>query len=156
MRTTAQFSSKIFSQDPKVPHLWSSTNLSNFSVSEDSQNIKADGCSLELSDDGKTYHIKSTNSKTSIVDLKFTQVAPGLVVGKDGTSYYGTDPKKPWGRILHQFWPRCKVEGQILTQEGPVNFNGLGMASLALQGMKPHFAGMQSPVATRGNGLLIA
>ena len=99
---------------------------------------------MELSDDGKSYTIKSTNSKTSIVDLKFTQTSPGFMVGKDGTSYFGTDPQRPWGRMIHKFWPRCQVEGQILTQSGPVDFKGLGMVSHALQGMKPHFAGKRA------------
>lgn len=96
---------------------------------------------MELSEDGKSYTIQSSTSKTSIVDLKFTQISPGFKVGKDGTSYFGTDPKKYWGRMIHKFWPRCKVEGQILTQEGPVDFKGVGLFIHALQGMKPHFAG---------------
>lgn len=97
---------------------------------------------MNLSEDGNSYTIKSSVSKSSIVDLKFTQISPGFVVGKDGTSYFGTDPQKPWGRMIHKFWPRCQVEGQILTQSGPVEFKGLGMFIHALQGMKPHFAGM--------------
>jgi hypothetical protein len=62
------------------------------------------------------------------------------MAGKNGTSNYGTDPSKPWGRMKHIFWPRCTVSGQIITQQGPVNFAGKGMLSHALQGMKPHFA----------------
>lgn len=96
---------------------------------------------MELSEDGKSYVIKSSVNKTSVVDLKFTQQAPGLVVGKDGTSSFGTDPQKPWGRMRHAFWPKCHVEGHILTQVGPVNFKGRGIFIHALQGMKPHFAG---------------
>ncbi|KAK3706949.1 putative cell survival pathways protein [Vermiconidia calcicola] len=140
VRTTAQFSSKIFYPDPSKPHLFSSDNLSNVSFSADKQNFKADGCSMDLSEDGKTYVIKSSVNKTSIVDLNFTQTCPGFVAGKDGTSYFGTDPQKPWGRMIHKFWPRCAVEGHILTQNGPVNFKGKGVFIHALQGMKPHFA----------------
>ena len=47
---------------------------------------------MNISEDGKSYTIKSSVSKSSIVDLKFTQISPGVVVGKDGTSYFGTDP----------------------------------------------------------------
>lgn len=140
MRTTAQFSSKIFSPN-STQHLWSSDNLHHFTFSPDKQSFHADNCAMELSEDGKSYTIKSSISKSSIVDLKFTQEAPGLVVGKDGTSSFGTDPKKPWGRMIHKFWPRCRVEGQILTKEGPVDFKGTGIFVHALQGMKPHFAG---------------
>ena len=97
---------------------------------------------MEIGEDGKSYTIKSTFNKQGIVDLKFTQTAPGFVVGKDGTSYFGTDPKNPWGKMHHKFWPTCQVEGHILTQSGPVNFKGRGLFIHALQGMKPHFAGM--------------
>lgn len=97
---------------------------------------------MELVDDGKAYHIKSTVDKDNIVDLKFTQTTPGFAVGKNGTSYYGTDLKKPWGRMKHAFWPRCAVEGSIKTPDATVDFKGKGMLSNALQGMKPHFAGM--------------
>lgn len=114
--------------------------MSNFSFSEDKQNFKADGCSMEISEDGKTYTIKSSMNKQAVVDLKFTQTSPGFVVGKNGTSNYGTDPQKPWGRMKHAFWPRCQVEGSIITQQGPVDFKGRGFVSHALQGMKPHFA----------------
>lgn len=140
IRTTAQFSAKIFSKEPGKPHLWASDNVSNFSFSQDKQNFKADGCSMEISEDGKSYTIKSTTNKNAVVELKFTQTAPGFVAGKNGTSNFGTDPAHPWGKLKHIFWPRCQVEGQILTQQGPVDFKGRGMFVHALQGMKPHFA----------------
>lgn len=141
MRTTAQFSSKIFAKDGGKDHLWTSDNLNHFSFSNDKQNFKADGCSMELSEDGKTYHIKSSNNKQANVDIKFTQSAPGFVAGKNGTSNFGTDPAHPWGKMYHKFWPRCNVEGSIVTKNGPVNFKGKGCFIHALQGMKPHFAG---------------
>nr|POE72317.1 survival factor 1 [Quercus suber] len=140
VRTTAQFSTKIIYPTPGEPHLWSTDNVSHFSFSQDKQGFKADGCSMELSEDGNSYKIKSNVNKNSIVDVTFTRVTPGFVAGQNGTSYFGTDPKKPWGRMLHAFWPRCKVEGTIITKKGPVNFNGGGALSHALQGMKPHFA----------------
>ncbi|KAK4543565.1 hypothetical protein LTR36_005460 [Oleoguttula mirabilis] len=143
IRTTAQFSAKIYSKEPGKPHLWASDNVSNFSFSADKQSFKADGCSMELSEDGKSYTIRSSVNKQAVVDLKFTQTAPGFVVGKNGTSNFGTDPQKPWGRMKHAFWPRCQVEGSIITQQGPVDFKGRGMVSHALQGMKPHFAAVK-------------
>ena len=97
---------------------------------------------MNMGEDGKSYVIKSSTNKKSVVDVKFTQTAPGFVVGRDGTSYFGTDPKKPWGRMIHKFWPMCQVEGHFLTQEGPVDFKGRGIFIHCLQGMKPHFAGM--------------
>lgn len=142
VRTTAQFSSKIFyPKEAGKAHLWTSDNLSNYTFSQDKYNFKADGCSMDLSEDGKTYTIKSSTNKQALVDLKFTLAAPGFAAGKNGTSTFGTDPAKPWGHMKHLFWPRCKVEGSIMTKEGPIDFKGTGMAVHAIQGMKPHFAG---------------
>ncbi|GIZ41352.1 hypothetical protein CKM354_000465800 [Cercospora kikuchii] len=140
VRTTAQFSSKIFAKDGGKDHLWASDNLSNYSFSQDKQNFKADGCSMDLSEDGKTYHIKSNTNKTAIVDVKWTQSAPGFVVGKNGKTLFGTDKEKPWGSMRHAFWPRCRVEGTIMTKDGPFDVKGTGIFIHALQGMKPHFA----------------
>lgn len=142
LRTTCQFSSKIFYQDGgKTPHLWSTDQLNNVRFGEGNYNFYADNCSLELSEDGTSYTIKSSTNKQSIVNLKFTRTAPGFVMGKDGTSHFGTDPAKPWGSMRHAFWPRCKVEGSVLTQKGEIDFGGRGMFVHALQGMKPHHAG---------------
>ncbi|EMC91584.1 hypothetical protein BAUCODRAFT_298603 [Baudoinia panamericana UAMH 10762] len=139
VRKTAQFSAKIFRPDGK--HLWASDSLNDFAFSSDKQSFKSkEGCSMDISEDGKSYVVKSTVNKSSVVDLKFTQSLPGFVAGENGTSTFGTDPKKPWGRMKHIFWPRCQVEGSIITAEGPVDFRGRGMFVHALQGMKPHFA----------------
>ena len=74
------------------------------------------------------------------MDITITRQTPGIVIGKDGTTHYGTDPSKPWGSMMHAFWPRCSVSGTILTQGGPVDFAGKGLYIHALQGMKPHHA----------------
>ncbi|KAK5674672.1 putative cell survival pathways protein [Elasticomyces elasticus] len=141
VRTTAQFNSKIiYPEKEGKPHLWCSDNISNFEFSADKQNFKSQGCTMDISADGKSYHIKSTMNTKSVVDITFTQTAPGYKAGKNGTSTFGTDPKKPWGRMRHFAWPRCQVEGSIMTQQGPVDFKGHGLFNHALQGMKPHFA----------------
>lgn len=141
VRTTAQFSSKIFSKESGKQHLWASDNLSNFTFSQDKQNFKTSNCSLDLSEDGKSYHVKSNTNKTAIVDVTWTQAAPGFVIGKNGNTYFGTDKTQPWGRMRHAFWPRCRVEGSIMTKDGPFDLKGQGIFIHALQGMKPHFAG---------------
>lgn len=140
MRETTQFNTKIFYADRKRPNLWSSDPLRDYGFSNDNLDFHAQGCSINLSEDGKSYAIKSSTNKQSIVDLKVTQIAPGFVVGKNGTTNFGTDPQKPWGRMRHAFWPRCQVEGNILTQAGAVDFKGRGFFVHALQGMKPHHA----------------
>lgn len=101
----------------------------------------AQGCSVNLSEDGNSYIIKSQTNKQSVVDLKITNASPGFVVGKNGSSNFGTDPSRPWGTMRHAFWPRCNVEGSIITKAGPVDFKGRGFFAHALQGMKPHHAG---------------
>ncbi|KAB2578787.1 Histone H4 [Lasiodiplodia theobromae] len=141
IRTTCQFNCKVFYQDGgKTPHLWSSDPLSNHRFDEAKHSFYADNCSVELAADGSSYTIKSSTNKQSIVTLKFTRTAPGFVVGKNGTSYFGTDPANPWGSMRHAFWPRCKVEGSILTKAGEIDFAGRGFFVHALQGMKPHHA----------------
>jgi hypothetical protein len=74
--------------------------------------------------------------------LKIIRTTPGFVAGKDGKTLYGTDPKNPWGSMKHAFWPRCSVEGEIVTKDGPIDFKGRALFIHALQGMKPHHAGM--------------
>jgi hypothetical protein len=141
IRTTAQFNAKIIDPVTNATELWASDNLDNFTFSDDKQHFTSKECSMEISEDGKTYRIKSSVNKSCIVDITFTQTAPGFAAGRDGTSNFGTDPRAPWGRMKHLFWPRCQVEGSLVTQKGPVDFKGRGMFVHALQGMKPHFAG---------------
>ncbi|GAB7332368.1 hypothetical protein MBLNU13_g04188t2 [Cladosporium sp. NU13] len=140
IRTTAQFNAKIIDPETNATELWASDNLDNFTFSDDKHQFRSKECSMEISEDGKSYHIKSSVNKSCIVDITFTQAAPGFAAGKNGTSNFGTDPQNPWGRMKHLFWPRCSVEGSFLTQKGPVDFKGRGQFIHALQGMKPHFA----------------
>ena len=101
----------------------------------------ADNCSVELSADGTELKVKSSTSKKAVVDLSFKKTAPGFKAGKDGTSYFGEDLEHPWASMVHIFWPRCTVDGSIVTQTGPVDFKGRGLFIHALQGGKPHHLG---------------
>ena len=141
LRTTCQFNTKISYPGGEVPNLWSSDALSNYGFDDQQLCFYADGCAVDLSEDGTSYSIRSATNETSIVNLKVTRKTPGFQAGKDGKSYFGTDPNKPWGSMRHAFWPRCAVEGTIITKEGVIDFKGLGMFVHALQGMKPHHAG---------------
>lgn len=159
LKTTCQFTSKIFYPDATQAPLFSTDPLENYRISDDGYNFYADNVSFELSEDGNTYTLKSSRSTKSIVDIKITKTAPAFMAGKDGTTHYGTDPASPWGKMFHGFWPRCKVEGSYITPQGPIDFKGLGSYSFALQGMKPHhaaakwnFVNFQSPSYT---GLLM-
>ncbi|RFU31149.1 hypothetical protein B7463_g5153, partial [Scytalidium lignicola] len=140
IRITAQFNTKIFYPGASQPNLWSSDPLSNIEFSEDKTNFYADNCAIELSEDNKSYTIKSMTNEASIVNVTVTRVAPGFQVGVDGTSYFGTDPEQPWGSMRHTFWPRNTVEGTIVTNDGPIDFKGNALFIHCLQGMKPHHA----------------
>ena len=142
--TTVQFNAKIQHLDGKTPQLWSSKPVENYGFSDDRYSFFADNVAMNLSEDGKSYQIKSVRDEECVVNITVTQASPGFMVGEDGTSYYGTDPKAPWGSMRHRFWPRCNVEGSFLTKTGEVDFKGRGLFSHALQGMKPHHAGMDS------------
>jgi hypothetical protein len=141
LRITCQFNCKVFYPNNEKPALWSSDPLENYGFDEEQHSFFADGVSLELSEDGSFYTIKSASNENSLVNVKFSKAAPGFMGGKNGTSNYGTDPKNPWGSMRHAFWPRCNVEGTIITKEGDIDIKGRGFFSFALQGMKPHHAG---------------
>ncbi|KAI9821836.1 MAG: putative cell survival pathways protein [Pycnora praestabilis] len=140
IRTTCQFNTKIFYRDHKTPNLWSSNPLDNYGFDDQKLNFYADNLAVTLSEDGTSYSVKSANNDNSIVNLTITRTSPGFQVGKDGKSYFGTDPKDPWGSMRHAFWPRCTVEGTIVTKAGELDWKGRGFFSHALQGMKPHHA----------------
>ncbi|KAF1994782.1 oxidative stress survival, Svf1-like protein [Amniculicola lignicola CBS 123094] len=140
LRITCQFNCKIFYPKNEKPALWCSDAVANYGFDEEQYSFYADGVSIELSEDGATYTIKSAVNDDSLVDLKFTRAAPGFVGGTNGTSTFGTDPKAPWGSMVHQFWPRCGLEGRIITKEGELDCKGRGVFIHALQGMKPHHA----------------
>jgi Svf1-like C-terminal lipocalin-like domain/Svf1-like N-terminal lipocalin domain len=114
--------------------------LSEVEFSEDKLNFYAKDCAVELSDEGKSYSIKSMTNQKAIVNITLTQNCPGFQVGTDGKTYFGTDLENPWGSMRHTFWPKSKVEGTIMTEDGPIDFKGQGLLSHALQGMKPHHA----------------
>jgi hypothetical protein len=138
---TLSFNTQVYFLDDPSKNLWSSDTLTNWKISEDKYDLSADKLSITLSEDGSSFHIKSSTNLQSIVDLKFTRTVPAFVVGEDGVTNYGTDPKAPWGNMRHAFWPRCNVEGSILTKTGEIKMDGRGLYIHAIQGMKPHHCG---------------
>ncbi|KAL9059043.1 MAG: hypothetical protein Q9162_001431 [Coniocarpon cinnabarinum] len=137
LRTTTQFTTKIFYPDGRAP-LWTSEQVDDHQFANDKTCFHSDKASIDLLSDGETYHIKSQASPKTKVDIKVKRAAPSFKVGQDGTSYYGTDPQKPWGSMRHVFWPRCDVEGDFVTKDGTLKMTGRGVFIHALQGMKPH------------------
>lgn len=109
---------------------------------EDMLSFGGDNIALTLNAEGDTYSIKSAINEDSLVNINLKRAAPGFAVGQNGTSNFGTDPENPWGSMRHVFWPRCTVEGTIVTPEREIDFKGHGLFIHALQGMKPHHLGM--------------
>ncbi|KAL9102708.1 MAG: hypothetical protein Q9163_002170 [Psora crenata] len=142
-----QFNTKIFFLDRKTPPLWSSDALDQADFDMEKLSFHADGCAVTLNEAGDSYTVKSVVNEESIVNLTIARTAPGFHVGKDGTSYFGTDPARPWGSMKHAFWPRCQVQGTIITKAGEIDFKGRGFFVHALQGMKPHHAGTSGSAA---------
>jgi hypothetical protein len=141
IRTTCQFNTKInYPKGSPKPLLFSTDQLSNVEFSDDKTCFYADNCAVDLSEDGTEYTIKSMTNEATIVNLTITRVAPGFHVGKDGKTYYGTDPAAPWGAMRHAFWPRTISKGSITTKDGSIDFAGKALFVHALQGMKPHHA----------------
>ncbi|KAI4246736.1 MAG: hypothetical protein L6R40_001765 [Gallowayella cf. fulva] len=142
IRTTCQFNTKIFypPSNPKPP-LWSTDTLDNPDFSPDHLSFYADACAVTPNETVTAYTVKSATNPASIVNLTVSRTAPGFQAGANGTTHFGTDPHNPWGSMRHVFWPRCRVEGSIITKDdGAIDFQGRGVFIHALQGMKPHHA----------------
>lgn len=142
VKTTAQFTFRLYNnekgaEDPNC--IWTSTALEDFRA--EGSNFYAKDLSFEISEDGKTYRIKSYVCEDSMVDLTVTRLTEGVIFGKDGTTLYGDDKENPWGSMRHAFWPRCSVQGKLLLKNDvKLEIDGFTMFVMALQGMKPHHA----------------
>ncbi|KAI5840720.1 oxidative stress survival, Svf1-like protein [Morchella snyderi] len=139
IHVTAQVSTKIFHPDGRIT--WSSKPLTSTDFFDDTKHsFYADNIAVILSDDGKSYTIKSAVDPAIFIDLVVTQTTPGFKIGKDGRTNFGIDPENPWGAIRHVFLPRNTLEGFIKVGDEKINFKGKAMYVMALQGMKPHHA----------------
>jgi hypothetical protein len=136
------FNTQINFLDKSKKDIWCSDGLSGWDIDEAGYDLISEKCAVTLNDVGDTYTIKSATNSNAVVNLTFKKIAPGFVVGANGTTTYGTDPKAPWGSMRHSFWPRCEVKGSILTKGGEEKMDGSGVYVHALQGMKPHHCGM--------------
>lgn len=145
IRTTCQFNTKIYGQGGAKDHLWCSDPLHNYGFDDEKVSFYADNVAISLNEAGTEYSIKSAINENCIVNLTVQRISPGFQAGKNGTSYYGTDPKNPWGSMRHVFWPRCKVAGTMSTKSKEYDFTGRASFIHALQGMKPHHAGGYPP-----------
>lgn len=150
LHIATHFSLKLF----QSPHLddaqhttklvWSTRAVENQYFHNEQYCFYANSLAIELSEDGKSFSIKSLVDPDIAVDLKFTSIAPGFKIGKDGRTVYGTDENNPWGFIRHVFWPRCAVEGNVIVKGErwwAEETKGKGLMVMAMQAMKPQHAG---------------
>lgn len=140
VHTTAQFTFRLYNINDPSKNIWTSTRLENFKI-VDGFNFEADNLKFEMVD-GRNYKLKSFVCDESIVELEVERLTDGVIFGDDGMTFYGDDINQPWGSMRHVFWPKCTVNGRILTKKlGEVKItNGYTMFVMALQGMKPHHA----------------
>ena len=75
------------------------------------------------------------------LDVKRPATIPGYKVGKGpkgGYSYFGVDPEKAEGYVIHRFWPRFKATGTVIRGGKATPIQGSGMFVHAIQGMRPN------------------
>ncbi|THH20727.1 hypothetical protein EW146_g686 [Bondarzewia mesenterica] len=154
---TIQFTCKIF--NPKTGEsVWRSVNVSNFVTPPpglDKRSSKADQFTITHkshpdSDFPESYSLSVNLSNDFQVSLEIRRPAsvPGYKVGKGpegGYSYFGADPKKADGYVIHRFWPRDIATGHIILDGKAMPIEGPGMFVHAIQGMRPNL------VASRWN-----
>ena len=114
----------------------------------DKRSSKADEYSILFkSDPGSefpdTVTIRANLGQDLQVSLEIKRPAsvPGFKVGKGpegGFSYFGTDHRKADGYVVHRFWPRFQATGHIIRSGKAEQFEGSGMFSHAIQGMRPN------------------
>lgn len=131
--------------------IWKSIHVSNFVTPPhdglDKRSCKADEFSFTYkskpgSDFPESYTVAANFGKDLQVTLEITRPAaiPGWKIGageKGGFSYFGHDPAKPDGYVVHRFWPHYKASGVVLTNGTAVPINGVGLFIHAIQGMRP-------------------
>ncbi|KAJ7475871.1 oxidative stress survival Svf1-like protein [Mycena latifolia] len=161
---TIQFTCKVY--DPKSKdRTWRSINVTNFTTPPpglDKRSSKADEFSVTYksapdSDFPETYTIRANLSNDLQISLEVSRpkLIPGWKIGqgeKGGYSYFGPDPLKPEGYVIHRFWPRYYATGHIIRNGAASSIQGPGMFVHAIQGMRPNlvaaswnFAHFQSP-----------
>ena len=147
---TIQFVFKF--HNPKTKEtIWKSVNVNNFVTPPpglDKRSCKADEFSITYkaasgSDHPESYSILA-NLGTDLqlsVEVPRPALVPGYKIGKGpqgGYTYFGTDPAKAEGYVIHRFWPHFTATGHIVHNGKVSTFRGPGMFVHAIQGMRPN------------------
>ena len=138
IHTTAQFNTKIFDHDGPGKHQFCTDPLKDYGFDEPQTSFFADSVAMEMNEAGDAYTIKSARNEKCIVNITVKRLAPGFHLGKDGTTYFGTDPAHPSGSMRHAFWPRCALTGTMQTPTKTYKMDGLATYNYAMQNGKPH------------------
>ncbi|KAI5289483.1 putative cell survival pathways protein, partial [Ascosphaera acerosa] len=138
LHITCSFNAKVFKRNGT--NHWNQDTIYDYMFDEELYSFGGENLAVELNEDGTAYSIKSAVNESTIINVVVTRLTPAFCVGKNGTTYYGTDVNNPWGTMRHAFWPRCKCVGTITTPEREIDFTGQAFYVHALQGMKPHHA----------------
>jgi len=147
---TIQFTCKI-ANTKTGEHTWKSVNVSNFVTPPpglDKRSSKANEFSVTYkssagTDFPESYTIRANLGVDLQVSLEIQRPAsiPGYKVGKGpqgGYSYFGPDPQKAEGYVIHRFWPRFKATGTVIQNGKAKPVQGCGMLVHAIQGMRPN------------------
>ena len=131
---------------------WKSVNVNNFVTPPpgcDKRSSKADEFSITYNsspnntDFPESYTIRANLGIDLQVSLDVQRPAaiPGYKVGKGprgGYSYFGPNPEKAEGYVIHRFWPRFKATGTVIRSGKAMPVQGSGMLVHAIQGMRPN------------------
>lgn len=152
---TIQFTFKLYNAATKEK-IWKSINVTNFVAGPpklDRRSCKADQFSIthKTTGDGEQYTLAANLADDLQLSLDITRPSSisGFKVGKGpkgGYSYFGHDPEKADGYVIHRFWPKTTVSGHIISKGHAISVQDRpGMFVHAIQGMRPNL------VASRWN-----
>jgi len=147
---TIQFVCKI-ANPTKGDKVWKSINVTNFVTPPpglDKRSSKADEFSVTLKPQPGTdfpeVYLVTANLGPDLqltLELKRPASIPGWKIGsgpKGGFSYFGHDPNKADGYVIHRFWPRLVASGTVIRDGKALSLTGHGMFVHAIQGMRPN------------------
>ena len=131
--------------------MWRTIGATNFVTPApglDKRSCKSDQFSVTFqskpgSDFPESYVIHANVSDDLQVILEISRPAsiPGWKLGKGpkgGFSYFGPDPERAEGYVIHRFWPRTQASGHVIVKGKAISAEGPGMFAHAIMGMRPN------------------
>lgn len=147
---TIQFTFKLFNPATKEL-IWKSVNVTNFVTPPpglDKRSSKADEFTVTYkstpgSDHPESYTIRANLAADLQLSFDISRPAsvPGWKIGKGpkgGYSYFGNDPTKAEGYVIHRIWPHFIGSGHVIHAGKASTLRGPGVFLHAIQGMRPN------------------